>query len=154
MRLEMPQQIASKLSRWRVLRFGNEHAMVELDANHQTTVLPPGDYQISTAGVGNEYNYLVWPQKIEVQFGKDISVKLDCGIRLTGPGSDRGYRFLLKDDTGRNLEEWGSEMLQLVPPGKYSVEGYSKSSADWKTIQNNVVVKPGSVTEITVPILQ
>jgi hypothetical protein len=105
-------------------------------------------------GVGTEYQPVTWPQKIQVQFGKDSSVKLDCGIRLTGPGSGRGYRFSLKDDTGRNLEEWSSEILQLVPPGKYSLEARPNSSASWKKIQDKVVVKPGSIAEETVPVLQ
>ena len=154
MRLEMPQEIASRLSHWQARAFGTGRVMQELDANHRATILPPGDYQVASTGVGTEYQPVTWPQKIQVQYGKDSTVSLDCGLRLIGPGSGLAYEFSLKDETGRGLEEWKGPTLQLVPPGKYSLEARSNLSTGWKKIQNNVVIKPGTITEITVPVLQ
>jgi uncharacterized protein YbdZ (MbtH family) len=154
LRLDMPQDLGTKLWRWEVVRSGRlDQVVQELEADQRITILPPGEYQIGSSGIGAERQWIVWPQKVQVQSGKQILIKLDSGIRLTGPGSASSSQFQLRDAQGRVLESWEGNAVQLLPPGEYSLEARPNRSTQWKPIGRVVEVRPSGITEMIVPAL-
>jgi len=154
LRLDVPADVINTLNRWQVVRFGNASEVIEdLDRDHRTTILPPGDYQIISLAQGT-YDWVTWPQKIHVSVGSTGALKLDSGIRLVGPGIGRNYYFSVLDASGRTVEEWQSNAFQLLPLGKYAIEARADGAQAWKRIADGAEVRPGSLTDINVPVLQ
>ncbi|HZP33677.1 MAG TPA: RHS repeat-associated core domain-containing protein [Candidatus Acidoferrales bacterium] len=150
-RLDVPQDLVNTLNHWQVVRFGNPSQVVqELDRDHRTAILPPGDYQITSVGQGT-INWVTWPQKVQVQAGQGVAVKLDSGIRLVGPGAERNYDFHALDMSGRTIEEWQDKPVQLLPPGKYTIEARAGGQG-WKRIAQGMEVPPGGLAQVNVPL--
>jgi hypothetical protein len=127
---------------------------MQFDHGTQHSLLvPPGDYQIATEQIAYQGQRVVWPQKIQVQAGKQFTAKFDSGVRLSGPGSSGSSEFELKDSQGNTFQSWKGNVAQLIPPGTYSLVARPNSSSDWRSIKDAVVVKPGSFTDIPVPAL-
>jgi len=149
LRLEVPQELVSSLYRWQVVRFGNPSQVIQdLDRDHRTTILPEGDYQITSLGQGTS-NWLTWPQKVGVQSGKESTTILDSGIRVNGPGAT-GSEFEVKDATGRAIESWRDTSVELLPPGRYTLVARPSPSNEWKNV-GDFVAKSGGLTEVAIP---
>ena len=154
LRLDVPQDLVSSLYRWQVVRFGSASQVLEdLDRDHRTTVLPPGEYQVRSVSEGTS-NWITWPQKTEVQSGSEAVFKLDSGVRLVGPGAGANYEFHVLDKNGGMVLSWQRALTQLLPPGRYTVEGRPDASTAWKPISQVTEVRPGWSTEVTVPTLE
>jgi RHS repeat-associated protein len=154
LRLQLTAPFEHTLWHWRVVAFGHPDQVVEeVNEDHRGMILPPGDYQVASSGSGAENQWIVWPQKVQVKSGEQPTLSINSGIRFVGSGARGETQFQVKNTSGEIAQSWRSNIVQVFPPGKYSIAARSNASAEWKTIDATVVVKPGSITEVTVPAL-
>jgi hypothetical protein len=151
----MTPELAKTIWRWRMVSSGKPDQVIQTqDPDHLTEIVPPGEYQIASSALGAEGQWIVWPQKIQVRSGGQAGTKLDSGIRLVGPGFSGNAQFQVLDTNGKTIQSWRGGALEPFPPGRYAVEGRPDPSALWKRLANSVEVRPGSVTQVTVPALR
>src|SRR5207248_2534425 len=66
-------EIATSLGnfwRWQLINSGRPDQVVASQSGDQhEMVVPPGEYQLVSSAVGSENQWIIWPQKVEVQAG-------------------------------------------------------------------------------------
>ena len=112
--------------RWEVIKVGRPEEVVQAqDAAHATISLPPGEYQVATKPTQFDSLRVLWPQKLEVQTGQPVTLKLDSGVRFdVAPDLGPLWQWWLvrpeKPDQALQRQN-GDQRLMLVPPGEYRV---------------------------------
>src|SRR5256885_8461237 len=86
---------------------------------------PPGEYQVAMQPIQFDSQRVVWPQKIQVQPGQQVTFKLDSGVRLEMP-QGIGPLWLwqvVRDRTPNQEWRWqkGNKRALTLPPGSLQV---------------------------------
>src|SRR5256885_16440985 len=82
---------------------------------------PPGEYQVAMQPIQFDSQRVVWPQKVRVEPGQQVTFKLDSGVRLEMP-QGIGPLWLwqgVRDGTPDQVGQWqyGDQRTMTVPPG-------------------------------------
>jgi hypothetical protein len=121
--LEVPQQLAQL--RWSLVQAGKPEQVVQWQNGTQGSLLiPPGDYQVMTEQSIYEGQPVVWPQKMHVAPGQQLSVKLDSTVHLEVPQEVAQLRWhLVQPGKPKQVVQWqnGTQGSLLIPPGDYQV---------------------------------
>src|SRR2546422_1007935 len=148
-RLEMPQGIGP-LWLWQVVRYGTPDQVVQWQYGDQRTMtVPPGEYQVAMQPIQFDSQRVVWPQKVRVEPGQQVTFKLDSGVRMVGPpGASPDFEFQFLNDKKQTVQ-WGRQTwnTQALPPGTYSLQ-IRRQFGEWKTVAEHMQVREGVIVDV------
>jgi hypothetical protein len=152
-RLEMPKEVGQPWQ-WQLLGYGQTDKVVQwANGDQHVIVVPPGDYQVALQPTQFDSQRVVWPEKIEIAPGQQVTLKMYTGIRIDHSGSMAGFEYRFLDAKGNTLQ-WGkNDGTILMPSGTYSLEARLNAWSRWKRIKDEVQVLHGSITQVTIPTL-
>src|SRR5438552_17744933 len=88
-------------------------------------VLPPGEYQVTMQPVYGASERVVWPQKVRIEPGQQVTFKLQSGVLLPYTPLFRSiWRWsAVEPGNPSRVIQWqnGQHPLMALPPGEYQV---------------------------------
>ena len=111
--------------------------------------LPPGEYQVTMQPVYGASERVVWPQKVRIEPGQQVTFKLDSGVRIIVPsGASPDFEFQFLNEKKQTVQ-WGRQTrdTQVLPPGIYSLQ-IRRQSGEWKTVAEHVQVREGVIVDV------
>jgi hypothetical protein len=124
--IKLDAQSAGNIWQWSVVDPANPARIIQWQSGqHPLMALPPGEYQAAMQPDPYNSQRVVWPQKVQVQPGQQVTFKLDSGVRLEMP-QQMGplWRWqLVSFGKPDQVVQWQSGDLRamVVPPGEYQV---------------------------------
>jgi RHS repeat-associated protein len=157
LRLDVPPDLAKLIWSWRVVNSARPDQVIQRqDGNHRTVLLPPGQYQIETSAFGSENQWVVWPQKIEVQLGKQAPAQADSSLRLDVPADLAkliwSWQVVSSARPGQAIQrQHAGHRLVMLPPGEYQIETSALGSENqWVVWPEKIRVEPGKQVPLQV----
>src|SRR4029077_5773728 len=124
-RLEMAPNMGPLWQWWLVKPDKPDQAVQRQNGDQLTIVVPPGEYQVAMQPTEYNSQPVVWPQKIQVQVGQQVTFKLDSGGRLEmaqNMGPLWQWWLVKADKPDRAVQrQKGAQLTIVVPPGEYQV---------------------------------
>jgi hypothetical protein len=150
-RLDMAQNLGPLFQWWLVRPEKPDQAVQRQNGDQRAMLVPAGEYQVATKPTQFDSQPVLWPQKIQVQSGQQLTFKASSGVRMIGPpGAGTGFEYQLLDDQKKSVQNgpqaWNT---QALPPGTYSLQ-MRRQFGQWKTVAEQVHVTEGQVTEVRI----
>jgi hypothetical protein len=141
--------VATKLWRWGVTRADDPANMLQWQSgSHDLMALPPGEYQVQSSSLGSENEWMVWPQKIQIQPDQQVALRIDSSARLDMPQNLGNFwrwqlaRFGRSDQVVQSQS--GDQRNMIVPPGEYQITSSAFGSENqWIVWPQKVQVQSG-----------
>ena len=124
-RLDVAQDLGPLFQWWLVHPEKTDEAVQRQNGDQRVMLVPAGEYQVTTLPTQFASQPVLWPQKIQVQSGEPVAIKLDSGVRLD-IAKDLGPLFQWwlvrpeKPDQAVQRQN-GDQRVMLVPAGEYQV---------------------------------
>src|SRR5438445_11827998 len=103
---------------------------------HQPSMaIPPGEYQVAMQPIQFDSQRVVWPQKVRVEPGQQVTFKLDSGVRMVGPpGARPEFELQVVSDKTQTVQ-WRRQTwnTQTMPLGTGSHQ-IALQFGEWKTV--------------------